>query len=97
MPVITRKFTVKELEEKYDLPWGAISDEANDNHRWYTIRDLVFKADDGYFYGVAYMDPATEMQENQDRWYYDYKTGLVSAIRVKEIEVVATRWVPVSE
>ena len=97
MAVITREFTIEELEEEYDLPYGAVSDVEFDKHRWYTVRTLVFKADDGFHYEVDYMDPATEMQEGQDRWDYDYKTGLVSAVRVVEEEVVTTKWVRASE
>ncbi len=97
MAVIIREFSIEDLEEEYDLPYGAVSNVEFDKHRWYTVRELVFKADDGYFYEVGYMDPATEMQEGQDRWDYDYKTGLVPAIRVEEVEVVTTKWVPVHE
>lgn len=97
MAVIIREFSIEDLEEEYDLPYEAVSNEEFDKHRWYTVRTLVFKADDGHHYEVGYMDPATEMQEGQDRWDYDYKTGLVSAIRVEAKEVTTIEWVPVSE
>lgn len=97
MAVIIREFSIEDLEEEYDLPYESVSNEEFDKHRWYTVRTLVFKADDGYHYEVGYMDPATEMQEGQDRWDYDYKTGLVSAIRVEAKEVTTIEWVPVSE
>lgn len=93
MANVTRKFSVEELEEDYDLPWGAVSDEVADKHRWYTIHELVFKADDGHHYEVNYMDPATEMQEGQDRWFDDPMT----AVKVVEKEVVTKVWVPADE
>jgi hypothetical protein len=94
MAIIIREFTVEELEEEYDLPYDAVSNEELDKHRWYTVRELVFKADDGFFYEVSYMDPATEMQEGQDRWDEDHR-GKVEAIRVEAKEVTAVEWVPV--
>lgn len=92
MAYIKRNFTVEELEEEYELPWNAISNEEYDKRRWYTVRLLVFKADDGFHYEVDYMDPATENQEGQERWNEDYKTGKVEAIRVEEVEIVTTKW-----
>lgn len=96
MAVNIREFSIEELEEEYDLPYEAISNVEFDKHRWYTVRELVFKADDGLFYEVSYMDPATENQEGQDTWDYDYKTGLVSAVQVEEVKVVTSKWVPVN-
>ena len=94
MKNVYRDFTVEDLEEKYDLPYEAVSDEEVDKHRWYTTRDLVFKAEDGNFYAVIYMDPATEMQEDQDRWDTN-SHGVVTGIQVEEKEVTTTKWVEV--
>ncbi len=42
----------------------------------------------------GYMDPATEMQEGQDRWIEDTK-GMVTAIKVKPVPITVTKWEPV--
>jgi len=90
MATVTRNFTVEELEEDYDLPYGAVYEETIDKRRWYSVLELVFKADDDKYYMVDYMDPATEMQEGQDRW--DDYSGHVEATLVEPIEVVTVKW-----
>lgn len=93
MAKVIRTFTVEELEEDYDLPYAAVSNEEDYKARWYTGRTLVFKADDGLHYEVYYMDPATEMQEDQDRWNIEnYKENTVNAYRVEPVEVKTVRW-----
>jgi hypothetical protein len=92
---ITRKFTVEELEEEYDLPYGAVYEDTVDKRRWYSVLELVFLADDGKHYMVDYMDPATEQQEGQERWYEDSQ-GLVEAILVEPKEVITVQWVAVN-
>lgn len=98
MANITREFTVEELEEDYDLPYGGeISFERIDKHRWYTVCEVVFQADDGLTYMVDYLDPATEMQEGQDRWpIHSYTNNTVLGIRVEPKEITVTKWVPVN-
>lgn len=91
MATITRKFTVEELEETYDLPYGAVYEDTVDKRRWYSVMELVFLADDDKHYMVDYMDPATEMQEGQERWDEDSK-GLVEAILVEPVEVTTIQW-----
>jgi hypothetical protein len=98
LPKVTREFTVEELEEEYDLPYSGeeLSFERIDKHRWYTVCEVVFKADDGLTYMVDYLDPATEMQDGQDRWPIDnYKNNSVNAVQVEPKEVTTTKWVPV--
>lgn len=90
MATVTRNFTVEELEEKYDLPWNPIYEETVDKRRWYSVLELVFLADDGKHYMVDYMDPATEMQDGQDRW--EDSRGYVEAIQVEPIEVITVKW-----
>lgn len=90
MATITRNFTVEELEEEYDLPWGAIYEETVDKRRWYSVLELVFLADDGKHYMVDYMDPATEMQDGQDRW--EDSRGYVEATQVEPVEVTTIAW-----
>lgn len=88
MAQITRKFSVEDLEEKYELPWNAVARETIDKRRWYSVDDVVFRADDGYYYLVQYCDPATEMQDGQDRWWNDPMT----ATRVELVPVVQEIW-----
>ena len=95
MANITRKFTVEELEEVYDLPYDAVYEDTVDKRRWYSVMELVFLADDGKHYMVDYMDPATEMQEGQERWDEDSQ-GLVEAILVEPKEVTTIEWRPVN-
>jgi hypothetical protein len=94
---VARQFTIEELEEEYDLPYGGeLSFERIDKHRWYTICEVVFRADDGLTYMVDYMEPATEQQEGQDRWFIDnYTNETVLGIRVEPKEITTTKWVPV--
>jgi len=94
MAHVTRKFTVEELEEVYDLPYEAIYQDTVDKRRWYSVVELVFLADDEKHYMVDYMDPATEVQEGQERWDEDSK-GFVEAILVEPIEVKTIEWQPV--
>jgi len=94
MAPITRNFTVEELEEQYDLPWGAIHEETVDKRRWYSVLELVFLADDGNHYMVDYMDPATEMQDGQDRW--EDSRGYVEATQVHPVEITTVAWEAVS-
>ena len=98
MAKVTRQFTIEELEEEYDLPYGGyeLSFKRIDKHRWYTICEVVFKADDGLTYMVDYLEPATEMQEGQDRWPIDnYTNETVLGIQVEPQEIITTKWVPV--
>ena len=92
--MITRKFTVDELEEEYGLPWeDNLSFERIDKHRWYTVCEVVFRADDGFYYSVDYLEPNTEMQEGQDRWNAEYSTNLVTATKVVKKSIVVDSWV----
>ena len=95
MAKVYRDFSIEELEEDYDLPYGdVISFERGDKHRWYTWCEVVFKAKDGNTYMVDYMEPATEMQEGQDRWY-ESNPGHVTATQVEPVEVTTIEWRPV--
>jgi hypothetical protein len=40
---VARQFTIEELEEEYDLPYGGeLSFERIDKHRWYTIWWIIW-------------------------------------------------------
>lgn len=91
----TRKFSVETLEEDYGLPYeDALSFERVDKHRWYTVCEVVFRAkDDGLYWCVDYLEPASEMQEGQDYWFDDP----VTAIQVEKRQVVREEWFPVEQ
>ena len=94
MSRVLRDFSIEDLEEEYDLPFGGeTSFKRGDKHRWYTICEVVFKAKDGNYYMVDYMEPASEMQEGQDRWF-DHD-GFVTGTQVEPKEVTTIKWVPV--
>lgn len=93
MAKITKDFSIEELEEEYDLPWNAISNTEEDQHRWFTVRELIFKAKDGNYWLVHYMDPASEMQEGQDRWMYDP----MPAVKVEKRQVIREEWFTVEQ
>lgn len=60
--------TIDEAEEiLYD---DKIGDQEVSQHRWYTKRLIVFKRK-GVLWGFYYLAPATEMQEDQDRYEAD--------------------------
>ena len=92
----TRQFTPEQLDHEIDLYPGSDSCLANiegEAHRWYRVRHLVFKYE-GLYWSVEYHEPASEDQEDQDRW----STGLdrtVTAVQVRETNVLAKAWVPV--
>lgn len=57
----------EEIALGYD---GYVASQEVSQHRWYTERLIVFKRDHELF-GFYYFDPATEMQEDQDRFDSD--------------------------
>lgn len=80
----TREFEAEFLEEEICVTWGESSEhvvlhEAVDKHRWYTNTRVIFKHED-QLWEIFYMDPASEMQEGQDRFHEDpVKATLVEA------------------
>jgi hypothetical protein len=86
----TRKFSVEQLEE-LDITWRTdapvVFTEEWDQRRWYTVRRVVFKFED-QLWEIFYNDPATEMQEGQDRFDHDP----VTAHLVEPVEVTVTRY-----
>lgn len=91
----TRTFTHDELED-LELNWstgGAPIVQCTPRHkrRWYTVMRIVFEHD-GAFWQIDRMDPATEMQEGQDRWESDP----VVATQVEPYEATVIRYRPVS-
>lgn len=56
-------------DEAEDIVFGdniAIQDVSD--HRWYTKQLVVYRNDDGKLRGFYYLDPASELQEDMDRF-----------------------------
>ena len=74
-----------------------------DKHRWYNSFYVIFRDTvNDKLYSVYYMEPASEMQEDQDRWNVEYKgdhKGLVKCQEVKAVEkkIVTVEYVPVED
>lgn len=73
----TRTFSAEYLEEEACVTWGVgsssplvVLSEPMDKHRWYTVVRVVFKHED-QLWEIFYNDPATEMQEDMDRFDID--------------------------
>ncbi len=63
----------------------ALAIQAVENHRWYTTLLVVFDSTEG-LYGFYYLDPASELQEDQDR----YEDDPVPIFPVK-VETITTK------
>ena len=63
-----------------------------EEHRWYTKQLVVFELD-GRLMGFYYLDPATEMQEDQDR----FEAEPVPIFPVAGREVTTTVYGPADE
>jgi hypothetical protein len=60
------------VDEAENYVWGphvAIQDVSE--HRWYTKQLVVFEAMDAALWGFYYFDPATELQEDAERFEDD--------------------------
>ncbi len=77
-------------EEADELYFEAVAIQDVSNHRWYTTQLVVYKDPDGYLMGFYYLDPATEMQEDGER----YETDPVEVFPVKSREIIHTRYEP---
>lgn len=90
----TREFSHDELEElelDYSTDGAPIVEcEPWDKRRWYTVMRIIFEHD-GALWRIYRMDPATEMQEGQDKWGSDP----VVATRMEPYEVTVTKYRPV--
>lgn len=72
--------------------WQQVAEQEVSKHRWYTKKLIVFRdsegevmPDDG-LYGFYYLDPASELQEDQDR----FESDPVKVFSVSAREVVST-------
>lgn len=73
MSYVTRTFEAEFLTEEICVTWGKSSKrvvlhEAVDKRRWYTNTRVIFSHED-QLWEIFYMDPASEVQEGQDRFY----------------------------
>jgi hypothetical protein len=66
-----------DVDTAQEIAWGESFDDYEfvatqeiAQHRWYTARLIVFKQG-GHLFGFHYLDPATEMQDGQDRFESD--------------------------
>ena len=69
MPDTLMTLTTDEADDRIYGPHVAIQDVSE--HRWYTKQLVVFMGDDHLLYGFYYLKPATELQEDQDRFESD--------------------------
>lgn len=73
------------VDEAEDIFYGDhVAVQAIAKHRWYTKRLVVFERE-GELWGFYYLDPATEMQEGQDR----FEMVPVPVVRVRSREVTS--------
>lgn len=72
-----------EAQDIADAEYVAIQDVSE--HRWYTRQLVVFERD-GALFGFYYMEPASELQEDQDR----FETDPVRVFPVSGREVTTT-------
>lgn len=83
-----RTMTTDEAEE-YTYPGEHIVMQEVSKHRWYT-KQLVVIDLDGTPMGFYYLDPASELQEDQDR----FETDPVQLFPVTAKEVTTTVYEP---
>jgi hypothetical protein len=61
---------VQQAQDMVDLTEYVAMQEL-ERHRWYTRRLVVYNSPSGYLRGFVYLDPASELQEDQDRFEAD--------------------------
>lgn len=77
----------KEIVGDYSNTATCVYTEEGDRHRWYRDLFTVFKTDSTHF-GVYWMDPASELQEDQDLFHSDP----VEIYPVESYEQIITKW-----
>lgn len=55
------------LDDAEDIVEEPLASQVVSKHRWYTKVLVVFERDGG-LWGLHYLDPASELQEDQDRF-----------------------------
>jgi hypothetical protein len=74
-------------DEAMEYVYDNVAIQDVSKHRWYTKQLVVFE-DDGALFGFYYFDPATEMQEDAER----FEDDPVPIFRVAPKEVTITRY-----
>jgi hypothetical protein len=91
--MVTREFTVDQLEE-WGVPWETEYEELeHGGGRWMDYMQIVFRApDDGLFYQFWYPVGKTEVQECYR--YEQFYNGVVEAKQVHRVlrTVEVTKW-----
>lgn len=83
------KITEQEAQEiYYDEKYVAV--EEGGDHRWWRPIYVTFSSD-GKFYQFMYMQPLTEVQEDQDRFEVD-RDGMIECYEVEPYEFKETRY-----
>ena len=83
---MTRMGTITQ-DEADDIFYGEhVAQQFVSEHRWYNRLLIVFQSEDGSLRGFYYMQPATEMQEDQDR----YESDPVKTFPVEAREITTT-------
>lgn len=60
------------VDDAQEIVWdGALAVQIVSKHRWYTKQLVVFEPLPGVKVGFYYLDPASETQEDQDRFEAD--------------------------
>jgi hypothetical protein len=72
------------VDEAEDIVYDAVAVQKISEHRWYERQLVVFKDDDGALQGFYYLKPASELQEDQDR----FESDPVQVFQVSSREVV---------
>lgn len=85
-----RRLFSRDFMEENDYPMELMDQEFIEDHRWYSVWSGVFPYEDKH-YQVAYLVPATEMQE-EDAWNGD---DTIEAVEVVKAAVVIQKWVEV--
>lgn len=80
--------SVEDAEDVLDSKDGVVACQNVSDHRWYTRQPIVFRAPTGNreLFGFYYLKPATEEQEDQDR----FEADPVPVFRVVGRDVVTT-------
>ena len=74
-------------EEAEGILWdgSSLAKEEGNKHRWYTNRHIIFEKN-GKFYEFIYMQPASELQEDQDI----FEASPVPCYRVEAKQIIKT-------
>lgn len=93
MSYVTRNFAVDFLMDEIEVGWTSdkvVLREVVGQHRWSVLYRVIFEHEN-QLWEIEYNEPATEMQEGQDRFWSDP----VEARQVETYEKTVTGYRPV--